>query len=57
MLDSEPTAEEVRDEQRRQQLHQMNLDGARAQSDSMSMDGRDLACDPRERRVAAGDVQ
>jgi hypothetical protein len=35
VLDSEPTAEEVRDEQRRQQLHQMNLDGARAQSESM----------------------
>jgi len=35
MLDSEPTAEEVRDEQRRQQLHQMNLDGARTQSESM----------------------
>jgi len=35
VLDSEPTAEEVRDEQRRQQLHQMNLDGARTQSESM----------------------
>jgi hypothetical protein len=35
VLDSEPTAEEVRDEQRRQQLHQMNLDGARAQSEPM----------------------
>jgi len=38
VLDSEPTAEEIRDQQRQQQLHQMNLDGARAQSDSMSMD-------------------
>jgi len=34
----EPTAEDLRDQQRKQQLHQMNLNGARQQSESGSMD-------------------
>lgn len=35
VLDREPSAEELREQQRQQQLHQMNLDGARAQSEGM----------------------
>jgi len=38
MFGDEPTAEDLRDQQRKQQLHQMNLNGARQQSESGSMD-------------------
>lgn len=35
ILDREPSREEMQEQQRQQQLHQMNLDGARARSEGM----------------------